>query len=66
MSFKANVGEKESLMRLIGGAVVLALAFLGSGFIQFILVVAALILIGTGIVRWCPVYHQMKKSTAEK
>jgi hypothetical protein len=66
MSFKANVGEKESLLRLIGGACVLALAFLGSGLLQFILVLAALVLIGTGIVRWCPVYHQMKKSTAEK
>jgi hypothetical protein len=65
MKFKANVGEKESLMRLIGGAVVLAIAFLGSGVIQFILVAAALVLIATGIVRWCPLYHQIGKSTSE-
>ncbi|MBI3419923.1 MAG: DUF2892 domain-containing protein [Proteobacteria bacterium] len=66
MNFKANVGEKESLTRLIAGAVLLALSFLAGGVLQWLVLIAGMVLIGTGIFRWCPVYHAMKESTAEK
>lgn len=64
--FKANVGENESLTRLIAGAVLLALSFLAAGLLQWIVLLAGMVLIATGIVRWCPIYNAMKKSTAEK
>lgn len=62
--FKANVGEKESLMRLIAGAVLIALAMLAGGLLQWIIMIAGVVMVATGIVRWCPAYHAMKKSTA--
>ncbi|HVY13387.1 MAG TPA: DUF2892 domain-containing protein [Alphaproteobacteria bacterium] len=67
MNFKANVGEKESLMRLIAGAVLLALSFLAASgsILQWLVLIAAMVLIATGIIRFCPIYSMMKKSTAE-
>jgi cytochrome b subunit of formate dehydrogenase len=65
MNFKANVGENESLTRLIAGAVIMALAMLVGGFLQWVLMIAGFVLVITGIIRWCPVYCAVKKSTAE-
>lgn len=66
MNFKANVGEKESLLRLIAGTVLLALSFLASGVLQWIVLLAGLVLIATGLFRFCPAYQAMGKSTADE
>ncbi len=63
--FKANVSEKESLLRLIAGAVLIALSLLGGGVLQLIIMLAGVALVATGIMRFCPAYALMKKSTAE-
>jgi hypothetical protein len=61
-----NVGSAESNVRLIAGVVILALAFLTAGVLQLICVIAGALLIATSILRFCPAYMVMNKSTVKE
>ena len=53
-----NVGSSDKAIRLIVGAVLLIVAFTAtvSAVVKTILVVAAVIAIGTALVNFCPLY----------
>lgn len=54
---KKNVGPTDRIVRLVGGAVLLAAAlFAAQGALQWVLGVVAVVLLATGTVRVCPAY----------
>ena len=59
---KANIGNTDRLIRIVLGLILLSLAFVGPktpwGYL-------GLILIATGIVRWCPAYLPFGISSKE-
>lgn len=57
-----NVGLKDRQYRMIGGAVTLLLSvFLGNIFLLLI----GIVLVATALMRWCPVYSGLSKSTVD-
>ncbi len=56
-----NVGKTDQIVRIVLGLVVIALGFYFSSWWGLVGVVLLL----TGIVRWCPLYAPFKFSTAE-
>ena len=60
-----NVNNTDRVIRLILGIIFLATAFLGgvSSVMQVLLVVLAVIALGTGSVRFCPLYRLLGIST---
>lgn len=61
--FKLNESLIDRALRVIFGAVVLSLAFVGP---QTPLGYLGLILIVTGIIGWCPIYMALGLSTSHK
>lgn len=62
IKFEHNVGDKEKKYRLYGGA---ALALISIFTASVFLLLAGLVLIGTGYSGWCPVYSGLGKNTCE-
>lgn len=52
---KANVGGIDRAVRIIAGLVILSLFFVLDGPNRW-WALAGLVLIATGLIRWCPVY----------
>jgi hypothetical protein len=63
--FKVNVGEVDSNIRLFVGLVMMALAFFSGGLLQWLFMIAGFVLVMTSVLRVCPVYLVMNKSTVE-
>ncbi len=61
-NFEVNVGEKETKIRLIAGAVLLTASLFMA---NIILLILGLVLVATGYTRVCPAYSAMDKSTCE-
>ena len=57
--FTTNVGTADRVVRLIAGAVVIALGLLYSNWFGL----AGVVLMGTAFLRWCPAYVPFKIST---
>lgn len=59
----ANVGNTDRIVRIILGLVILSLAFVGPktpwGYLGLVLII-------TGIIRWCPAYLPFGFSSARK
>jgi len=60
--FKVNVGEKEKNIRLISGAILLAVSLYTA---SIILLIVGIVLLATGYTRVCPAYSAMDKNTLE-
>lgn len=57
-----NIGEKERKLRLYGGAAAL---FVSVFLANIPLLLIGGILVATSVMRWCPVYSGLGRSTAE-
>ncbi len=55
----ANVGSTDRIIRFVAGAILIALPFVTaiSGALSWILPVVGIVLILTGLVRFCPAYR---------
>ncbi len=61
--FKANVGSWDRWIRIVGGALIVSLAFWGPKSVWAWL---GLVPLATGVVRYCPAYDICGLSTAKK
>jgi hypothetical protein len=57
-----NIGIFERVIRVVGGAAIVSLAFWGPQSFWFLLGVIPMF---TGLVGWCPLYHFMNISTCK-
>jgi len=56
-----NVGSKDRMLRIVGGAAIIAVgAFMGSWWGAI-----GIVPIATGLIRWCPAYAPLGISTCE-
>ncbi|TVQ55223.1 MAG: DUF2892 domain-containing protein [Rhodobacteraceae bacterium] len=62
MNLEVNVGEKDRMIRLGAGALLIVIALLGYGVLFAIL---GLALLATGYTRKCPGYQVLGKNTLE-
>lgn len=60
-----NVGKLDAVARSVGGVALLAFAFLGTELltVSFVSILGAIILLGTGITRSCPIYKVLGVSS---
>ena len=65
----ANVGSTDKKLRIIGGLVLLALAFMALGGLStglgIVAIVVGAVLIVTGLVNFCPAYKLLGIGTAK-
>lgn len=57
-----NVGKKDQQLRLGAGVALLVVSWMIN---TPLLMLLAIILVGTAVTRWCPAYSGMGKSTVE-
>ena len=57
-----NVGNKERYIRLVIGFIIIALGLIFGSWWGLL----GLVLVGTAVVRWCPVNHALKWNTCER
>lgn len=63
---KVNVGSTDRLIRLIAGVLLIALAiFAVQGVWAWVLGIVGVVLIGTGALRFCPLYRLLGISTSK-
>lgn len=63
---KVNVGSTDRLIRLIAGVLLIALAiFAVQGVWAWMLGIVGVVLIGTGALRFCPLYRLLGISTSK-
>lgn len=62
---KANIGGADRVIRIILGIILLALLFILEGNIRYIGLLG-IILILTGLIKWCPLYLPFKINTNKK
>lgn len=64
-----NVGGADRIIRIVVGVVLLALAFLtgtlGTGTLWWVGVIAGVVLLGTGLMRFCALYPLLGISTCQ-
>jgi hypothetical protein len=58
----ANVGYTDRIVRIVAGVLVLSLFFVLEGDARWV-GLAGIVLIGTALVRWCPIYRVLGLST---
>jgi hypothetical protein len=58
----ANVGSTDRIVRIVAGVLVLSLFFVLDGDARWV-GLAGIVLIGTALVRWCPVYTLLGLNT---
>lgn len=65
MNLKKNVGDKEKMIRMIAGAVLVVLfLIIGSG-IRWLFLLLGLIGLATGFLGSCPIYTLLGKNTRD-
>ena len=60
---KTNVGNADKIIRIIAGLLIL---FVGGIVYHTWWALVGLILIGTALINWCPIYAALKISTAKR
>lgn len=57
-----NVGTLDAVVRVVLGVALLMLAFLSTSTpaVSFVMILGAIILIGTGVTRSCPIYEALR------
>jgi len=58
----ANVGNTDRIVRIAAGLLILGLFFVLEGNARWVGLVG-IVLIATGLVRWCPIYRLLGMST---
>lgn len=64
MILKKNVGNIDSIIRVVLGALAVAIGFYYGGY-WLLLGIVGLILVSSGTISFCPVYRLMKISTMD-
>ncbi len=65
MNLKKNVGEKEKMIRMIAGAVLVVLFLIIGGGIRWLFLLLGLAGLATGFLGSCPVYTLLGKNTRD-
>lgn len=65
---KINEGQTDRIIRIVLGIVllILGIAVVATGWLEWILVIVGAILLVTGIVGFCPLYALLKINTLKK
>jgi len=59
---KANVGDVDRIIRIVGGLVILSAFFLAEGNLRWLGLIG-LVPLATGLFRWCPAYTLLGLNT---
>lgn len=59
---KANVGNVDRIIRIVGGLVILSAFFLAEGNLRWLGLIG-LVPLATGLFRWCPAYAALGMNT---
>lgn len=59
---KANVGDVDRIIRIVGGLVILSVFFLAEGNMRWLGLIG-LVPLATGLLRWCPAYVLLGMNT---
>jgi Protein of unknown function (DUF2892) len=59
---KANVGDVDRIIRIVGGLVILSAFFLAEGNMRWLGLIG-LVPLATGLFRWCPAYTVLGLNT---
>ncbi len=64
---KCNVGKTDQMVRLVLGVILLGAAFFSGveGTLKYILIVAGIIALGTGLLKFCALYTLLGMSTCD-